>query len=267
MFSRVLHFPIAHWRGEVALWPTLILTLVGLRLLVAGIGGLDFVSLDIGLFVWQAVGALRAISRHQHDTPDFLSAVAGYAAILVCIPALVWPQLDRIAKNNMPAIKDQTHQDTGVTLLPTVAMLSGDIDFVMFDALEDALARHGTVNRVVLDSHGGRVFAARAIARLIREYKLDTHVDGTCASACTLAYISGNTRSLGLSGRLGFHGYASQSNIQVNDASEEEAKDRATFLALGVSATFVEQMFQAAPQDMWFPSAQELREAGVTTKP
>ena len=267
MLSRVLHFPVSHWRGEVALWPTLLLTLVGLRLLVAGIGGLDFITLDIGIFVWQVVGALRAISRHQHDTPDFLSAVAGYAAILICIPALVWPQLDRLANNNMPAIKDQIHQDTGVTLVPKVAMLSGDIDFVMFDAFEDLLKRHETINLVVLDSHGGRVFAARAVAKLIREYKLDTHVDGICASACTLAYIAGSTRSLGPSGRLGFHGYSSQSNIQVNDASKEEAKDRATFLVLGVSAAFVEKMFQAAPQDMWFPSAQELREAGVTTKP
>lgn len=267
MMSRVLHFPVSHWRGEVALWPTLILTLVGLRVLVAGFGGLSFVTLDIGLFVWQVVGALRAISRHQHDTPDFLSAIAGYVAIVVCIPALVWPQLDRMAKKNMPAIKDHVTQNTGVTLVPTVAMLSGDIDFVMFDALEDALAKHDTVKLVVLDSHGGRVFAARAIARLIREYNLDTHVDGTCASACTLAFIAGGTRSLGPSGRLGFHGYASKSSIQVNDTSEEEAKDRTSFLALGVNAAFVEQMFQAAPQDMWFPNAQELYEAGVSTKP
>lgn len=263
--SRVLHFPISHWRGEVALWPTLIFTLVGLRLLIAGLGGLGFVTLDVGLFVWQVVGALRAMSRHQRNTPDFLSSVAGFAAILVCIPALVWPQLDRIAQRNMPPIKNPINQNTGVTLIPTVVMLSGDIDFVMFDALEDALAEHETLKRVALDSHGGRVFAARAIARLVRENKLDTHVEGMCASACTLVYIAGQTRSLGPSGRLGFHGYASQSNIQVNDATQEEAKDRATFLARGVSAAFVDKMFQAAPQDMWFPSAQELLEAKVVT--
>lgn len=265
MLYRVLLFPIAHWRGEVALWPTLGLTLVGLRLLVAGFGGLGFFALDAGLFLWQVVGAWRALSRHQRDTPDFLGAIAGYTAIAICIPALVWPQLDSIAQKAAPQIKPEIPLDTGVTLRPGIVLLSGDMDYVMFDAFEAALADHSDLRAVVLDSHGGRVFAARAIARLIGENALDTHVDSICASACTLVFVAGQTRSLGPNGRLGFHGYANQSRVQIVNTSDEEARDRAAFLAHGISPEFVGKMFQAAPQDMWFPSPQELQAAGMVT--
>lgn len=264
---QVLSFPLTHWRGQVALAPTLLFTLLGLRFTIAGYGGLRFAGLDIALFVWQVVGSWRALSRYQRNTPDFLVLFAGCVAILASVPALAWPQLDRIAQKNLPPVTVPDLGPTGIAVTPGQVNLAGIIDFVMFDAFKQAISGDQNVKRVVLDSHGGRIFAARAIAKLVRENSLSTHVDGTCASACTLIYIAGTRRSLGAEGRLGFHGYSNESQVQVVSPSEEEAKDRATFLSHGVDPSFVSKMFHASPHDMWFPSRKELLDAGVVTQP
>lgn len=267
MLSQIFRFPLAHWRGQIALLPTILLTLVGVRLAISGIGGIGFFTLDAGIFVWQVVGSLRALAKYQRDTPDLMISLVVYGAVVMSIPLLVWPELDRVAKTSMSIVTEPKGRPSGVVLVPTYAVLSGPIDFVMFDALEAALGAHPEIRRVVFDSDGGRVFAARSIARIIREHGVDTHVDGICASACTLAFIAGKSRSMAAAARIGFHRYADDGYGGIINTQEEEAKDRATFLAAGVSAEFAGRMFQADPQDMWFPDQGVLRDAGVLTRP
>ncbi|MDQ7071172.1 MAG: hypothetical protein Q9M48_10620 [Rhodobacterales bacterium] len=266
MLSQIIGFPLAHWRGQIALLPTILFTLVGVRLLISAVGGIGFFTLDAGIFCWQAVGSLRAAARYQRDTPDLMISLATYAGVVICIPLLLWPQLDRVAQEKLSGVIEPEAASSGVILVPTYVVLSGPIDFVMFDALEAALAKHPQIRRVVFNSEGGRVFAARSIARIIRENGLDTHVDGICASACTVAFIAGGARSMAANARLGFHRYGDDGPGGIINTEVEETKDRSVFLATGVSADFAGKMYQAAPQDMWFPEPGVLRDAGVLTR-
>ena len=262
MWRSIIGFPLAHWRGQIHVFWTFALTLVGLRVVLGWAGGIPYLTLDVGLFVWQVVGAARALGHAQADRPDFLNLIAGWAVILACLPSVIWPQLDRYAAQNASAPILAT-PETGVRLIPTAIALSGPITFEMFAAFEVALAENPQIRQVVLNSEGGRVFAARGLARLIREAGLGTHVDVLCASACTLAFMAGDTRTMTATARLGFHGYRNLSPIKTLDDRAEERVDRDAFLAAGVAPDFVAAMFEPSPDDIWFPPHDTLREAGV----
>lgn len=267
MLAGILEFPVRHWRGQVPLLPTLAVTLIGLRLVIAKFGGIPFVAADLGVFIWQAVGAWQAIARHQRDRPDLLALLAGIGAVLAASVAFALPVIDRLSAHHLQDIAPPKKGPSGVTMDASGIRLSGPITFEMFSAFKDAVDSAKPGDRVALNSYGGRVYAARAIAILIRQHRLNTHAVGVCASACTLIFIAGGNRSLAPEGTLGFHSYIEESQVQVMDADEEQAKDQATFRKAGVTEAFVDRMFAAPPQNMWFPGTEELRAAGVVTHP
>jgi len=267
MISRVLTFPLSHWRGQIALLPTLVFTLLGLRLAIRWSGGINILALDILIYLWQVIGSWRALIGYQRDRPDFLVNVAGHAALLATIPVMILPQLDRIARDNLAPMTLRDRGPNGVEVMPDHILLVGPGSYDMFDGFKAALSSNPDLKRVELDSNGGRVYAARAIAKLVQNNGMHTSVGSLCASACTLIFIAGTQRSLAQDGRLGFHGYLTKSQIKFADETEEEAKDRARFLARGVSEEFVDQMFLVSPDDMWFPDRAQLELAGVLSSP
>ena len=96
-----------------------------------------------------------------------------------------------------------------------VVFLMGEIDHGITKSLEALIDKNPDVTDIVLESRGGSPFEARGVARVIRHHRLDTHVAADCFSACTLAFIAGETRTLGSDGRLGFHGYGLKGRYQV----------------------------------------------------
>ena len=261
--AAILHFPLAHWRGEIPLYPSLFLTLVGARVMLASLGGIPDFTLDAGLLLWQVVGCLRALRRHMADRPDLFAALATGAAVLAALPLTILPHLDRISAGRIATLPAPPPAASGLTLVPTRAVLEGPIDFPMSTALAAALAQYPEIGELVLQSDGGRVFAARALAKLVREYDLDTRVEATCASACTLVFMAGRHRVLGPAGRLGFHGYRQSVTVDLVDPDTEEKKDIAAFLAAGIDADFTARAFATPPDDMWFPARGILVSAGV----
>ncbi|MCP5038180.1 MAG: hypothetical protein GY945_11350 [Rhodobacteraceae bacterium] len=224
-------------------------------------------TIDVLILIWQITGTLRSFARSQADRPDLINAVITLGAVTLCLPLTALPHLDRVAANYQANLPDEVAPETGLVLVPTYAVLHGPVSFPMFTALEKALTENSELARLVLHSDGGRVFAARAIARLVRDYGLATHVEDTCASACTLIFIAGYNRSMGPDARLGFHGYQQTVYVETVSLDEEEAKDRAAFLAQGVSEDFVDQIFVTGPDDMWFPAQEVLTGAGVLNAP
>ena len=263
MWQRFLTFPARHWRGQIALVPTLILTVFGLRAVIAGLGGIASLPLDIGVYFWQITGAVRAMIRRRGDRPDLGLSVLGAGVLVASVPLMIWPHLDRAARAAPPPEILAAPRMNGLRMNADQADLSGPIDFAMFAALETALIAPDGVTTLRLESMGGRVHAARGIARLVREHGLRTRVDGTCASACMLVFIAGSSRVLGPDGRRGFHGYANTSQIQVTDLRQEQAMDRDTFLSEGVDSAFVARIFQVPASEMWFPTRDALIRAGV----
>jgi len=275
-------FFISHWRGNHGLAFTILVTVLGLRFLLGYLQLLlptspalvliGFCILaNVLLLVWQVVGAIRASDRHLRTTGDMISVWGSYFAIIVVV-ALASIQTVNAITALSPSLPPRVAETPALSDLPISAdgetiTLSGNIDFDLNSAFVDSLATHPAIRRVTLSSDGGYIFAARAIAFNIAKHRLDTHVELSCNSACTLAFMAGAARTLGLEARLGFHRYQMEApdKMLILNIGEEMEKDRSYFTSRGVSDDFLDQVFQAGHGDIWFPSHAVLHEAGVTT--
>ena len=273
MGGRIISFLKAHWQGRIALLPTLILSLLGLRL------GIDMLSaarpagwplalaltatLGSGLvLIWQLVGGLRATARARDVAASlggvlalvatgvlFLSTELGYWATRGALPLAlpVPPAPYRIA-------------DGAVSL-------KGEISYLTLKRLEATLAaRSGALRRVDLESAGGHVPAARALAQRIESAGLDTRAVGLCASACTLVFMAGKARSLGPEGALGFHAYRIDRTDPMHELAAEEERDRAYLSGRGVTEEFLSRVFSTPPDRLWQPGRDELLSGGLLTR-
>ena len=147
--------------------------------------------------------------------------------------------------------------------------IDGELNYGSNAALMDLLEQHPKTERVVFNSEGGRIFAARIIAQQIQQRGLDTHVDAKCFSACTIAFIAGAKRTLGRKARLGFHRYAFANRfaVQTVDAVAEQQKDLDFFRTRGVKPDFLDRVFDARHDSLWQPDHATLHAAAVVTDP
>jgi len=214
------------------------------------------------------VGALITANRSLRSSEGLFTCLGGYGLALIIG---LW------TGNLWASVASGSWQDTAPQItqreIPvdgTAAIITGEIDFALYAALEQVLADNPDLQEVRLDSVGGAIHAARGLARLVRENGLNTSVQRDCFSACTLVFIAGQSRQLAPQAQLGFHSYAarldtSTGKISLGSTDKEQARDRAAFTAAGVSDSFVAQMFDAPHEGLWKPSIEELRAAGVVT--
>jgi hypothetical protein len=143
--------------------------------------------------------------------------------------------------------------------------LEGYIDFGITRELSELLETAPGVRVVIMESRGGRVAEARGLVKVIERLDLETSARGTCASACTLVFMSGRKRSLEPGARLGFHRYGLHSPLVVlmMDPAAEQEKDMAVFRRRGVDEAFLDRVSATPHDSMWFPSTRELVAAGV----
>jgi len=227
------------------------------------------------VFVWQVVGVLRATESHfathgsqatvwgaQLSTLLLFWLTASYALdswqMTLPIPQELHP-LARMEREH--ANRYQLSTDPSSTQLLVV----GRIEPGITRQVEKLLAESTAIEQVILESDGGNIYEARGLAKLFQQHRLATHVDTTCASACTSAFIGGAPRSMAADARLGFHQYrvAVDYTIIVTDTASEQQRDQQLFTRAGVSRRFVDHMFSRSADSMWWPSATELQEAGV----
>jgi hypothetical protein len=148
----------------------------------------------------------------------------------------------------------------GTTLYVQGAYGTGSADLVR-QALDD----NPGIRRVVLAGPGGRIGPAFVINRLIRDRKLATHVETACASACTLAFLGGNDRSIAATGRLGFH-QGSFPGLGANDMFESNRDMRRFLIASGVTPAFATRAIDTPPDEIWTPTPQELLAGKVVSR-
>ena len=109
------------------------------------------------------------------------------------------------------------------------------------DALTATLDCAPGVKTVIFDSGDGWVREGRLAAAVISERQLGTHVDGRCSSACTLAFLAGTERTLGPTGRLGFHQVLSVGDFALRQLLEIDKK-RSVYENAGLPSDFVDNL-------------------------
>ncbi|MGQ7847113.1 hypothetical protein ACUNV4_21680 [Granulosicoccus sp. 3-233] len=282
-----------HWQGQQSLAWSFWVNLVALRILVftlqtmlAPLEGEDYhrwripvlvavVACHVVLLCWQIVGVIRSADRHFSENGN-MALVWGVqlSATLMFILSSVYV-LGAVQMTNRVEVASST-LDAYSLLVPenyTISVSSsgkrlsidGDIQAGMTRAVTRHLRENPRIEQVWLDSAGGNIFEARGLYRLFSIHRLATHVEGSCTSACTTAYVGGIERTAGLEAAFGFHQYRMDSPYAslVTTAISEQGLDEQLFLDAGVSREFVSRMFDSRPEEMWWPAAELLREHGV----
>ena len=154
------------------------------------------------------------------------------------------------------------------------------------DELDALLKSEQSIREIELNSAGGDVEAAFYMADLIIDYELDTNVNGTCESACTLMLLAGERRTVERGSWVGFHqSYWDANYIQgyfernkdskgwsnafefaswmYEDTQREVLRNLQYFVERGVDAGFAIKTMKATSDDMWYPRRKELVLAGV----
>lgn len=271
----IIRILVAHWRGDLSL-----LVSVG-GILVLGRVALYWLAFwtmalpvewrvmaglaDIMVLIWQITGATRAAARHQTETGDPMPVWLTYGAVLAGLGSGGAGVLTSLL--GVPVPPAYVPPETGVTRQGPDLMLEGPITFAMLKGVKANLSGPAPPMSLVLNSDGGMVVAARAIATEVLKKGMDTQVTGRCASACTLIFLAGRERHLTPGGQIGFHSYRLEHPNPVIDAESELAKDRHYLATRGVTADFLDQAFsRSGSENMWFPDHQTLLHGGVVTR-
>ena len=136
---------------------------------------------------------------------------------------------------------------------------------------------------------GGYLPTASAIAEYLIRHDINTEAIGECDSACTQIFLGGKTRALAPGAKLGFHrphlvkereqkfyeenhikkGWKDRFDYGIDTydlAMVHMAKSIEYMLSRGVDIDFILKKYSTSSYDMWYPSREELLEAGVVTE-
>ena len=272
-----------HWRGTARLLPVIVLNVICVGLVLNLVqeqarGAAEWLVILLACLcclvvpVWQCVGLVRCSSAHVRETGDNLLPLGGYLVLVAVLFATVSQTVDSILA--LHRFQAPPSVATTAIVLPVTddgrtVHIAHEIDYAVLTALREALERAPEIRTVELHSDGGLIYAARAIAGVVLEHGLDSHVTEICASACTLIFAAGNRRTLAGAAKLGFHAYGKRTpnHILMVDALEEQAKDIAFLKERGVSGQFLERIYQADSNEMWFPDRGTLNASGILTQP
>jgi hypothetical protein len=164
-----------------------------------------------------------------------------------------------------------------------------EIAFGHEEELLKILRAHTEIDTLILNSGGGMIGAANAMADLIIDSDINTYVEGTCESACVTMFLGGKKRTLALGGKIGFHAswWAADSMEEYYDSEKEGEGWETPFdfaswlyedtqaeiftefeylLERGVEPQFAIQTLRAGSDGMWYPRRKELLNGGVLTE-
>lgn len=226
------------------------------------------------LAIWQVVGLWRSAERRADEQSKARRSAfwARAAQVMAAIGVLQFglalantaaPQfteLSRIVFLNDPDTPDATLRLSDDARF---LVLDGGIKYGLASQVDLLLGAAPNVTGLLLSSPGGRIAEAQKVFELVHKRGLDTFVSDECSSACTLIFTAGRNRLVGQNGRLGFHGgfFPGMSERDLRDMNDAWAD---LYRSAGLSAAFLDRALRVPPESIWYPTPEELREAGVT---
>lgn len=238
------------------------------------------VALDLAAFVGTIIRYSIAGNLYLNSTGRFWTVVGGYAFFFLASPAVLitWFLLfqstgvemsardtdagsARPSYNNTRFINELSRNRSQLTFKGVIAQGAAT-------EIAEMLEGGGESKTLVLSSPGGNVFEARDMAREVQRNDVNTHVTNECNASCLLVYLAGTQRSLGPGAKLGLHSYGLDFSQLLPHVSplKELRTDQQYFLQRGVSPWFVAKAFELDRDAIWYPSRQELIDAGVVTE-
>ena len=278
-----------HWRGQLSLavsfWINLFLLNIVILLFWALLGYgeilknpvisarviIIFMALYLLIiYPWQFIGLWRSCNRHiKINGKRFWARTAQVLVVLSLIVSLgnlryYWPIYR--SSFQIAFVKDSECGNYTLTLEKnnTLLHLQGGLGYGVSKDVSKILKANPKVEGIILDSIGGYIYEGRELAKLISAYGLDTYSIKGCYSAATIAFIAGEKRFLAMGANLAYHQYKSYEGFdKFGDMEEEQEEDLLCFEQRGVKSEFLKKMFGATPDDLWYPTIDEMIDAGV----
>ncbi len=273
------------WRGEANLWLTLlvfslVLPLLGVTLLAPAFLSGDIMqehpmrrigSAAIFLTIIGLLGMFQLVAVWRATKADGRGWLARWlsrsAALLVAggaglVALMVLPGVSAM----LAAANDQDEigrKGYAIRVERNTLVIQGYLTWKLLDDVRDRLARLSAIDTVLLESPGGHVGVGSKLADVLNTRGVTTLVTGTCASACTLAFVGGRARVLRRGGRLGFHGVAGDGTTAITSGTQ---RFKLHFQRYGVAKDFIDRASAVSPASIWFPTHDELSRAGVLTR-
>lgn len=287
---RSYNFIAKHWRGEYSLgvsyWLFGFLIAIFIAILDVALSHfsdamnlntqkqgamiLAYYVVSLVVSVWQIVGVIRSASAHVSRGGKNFWAVM--AKVMVCLGA--FQLFLSFIGDGVPLIREGVDMIRGTDNIPPYSLrlmrndteleLAGGIPIGTTDAVRNMLDSSPTVRLIHLNSTGGRIVEANKLANLISQRQLITYTSTSCSSACALAFLAGRERYIGEQGRIGFHSASVNGATGSNDL-DLNASFRAALTRVGATPQFIEKAMTTSPQNMWFPTTEELKQQSIIT--
>jgi hypothetical protein len=236
-------------------------------------------------FFFMLLGAFLVLTLDFRDIVEQNGGLWGPEASSTAVTVPVLPPAVETGSNDQPAgvdpreflttNPDDLREQMRFTLLPKgILQASGSIDPGAAARFESEFAERGEYIRTVsLDSPGGSLDDAMAMARVIRERKLPTQVrDGAlCASSCPLVLAGGTVRTVAEKAAVGVHQFYAVTNREVApeqamaDAQVTTARITRHLIEMGVDPAMWLHALDTPPRRLYYLSPKELAGYGLVT--
>ncbi len=274
-----LTLPVSYWiNGGIVAWALVIITgLIFGAVTEAGTGlraisflGIAYILFVPVIWVWSVVGIWRSAGKHvDRGGSGGWAAVAKFMVIMG-----VLSMAGQMKTTLIPQFLEFSFIAAGRDPVgpPASIKISADGKSILVDGAiaEGTAGRFQTIvdsapsaKTVVLNSQGGRIMEAKAMADLISAKGLSTYVERQCASACPLIFIAGNDRAAEPNARIGFH---RSSFPGLSEAEIDDREVRQRYIDAGVAQSFVERAYTTSNSDMWYPTHEEMLDAGLISR-
>jgi hypothetical protein len=291
-YTGVFSFFRRHWNGDYSLgrsyWVnnilvTLFVLFLGALLRLcelwlnelpvryASVTVLAFIVFSYIAWFWAIHGTW--LSATKHTSRGGRQGWATTAKVMICLG--VFRVLADLG-NSIPVISEHVEVALGKQFKPKteLTVLAGGQSILLFGGinegsalkLESILNLAPSVNTIVLESPGGWIREGEKIADIIRRRGLNTYVDGTCASACTIAFLAGKERTADPNAKIGFHASHLVGDMDTSPTTLSTAQLRNIYRNAGIQESFISKALDTPYADMWFPSVDELMTAHVLTR-
>ena len=227
------------------------------------------------IYPWQIIGLWRSATNTTANTgKTFWPRIVKFLVIIGVLGSFIAEMQDKEWYKQLyyDAFVLSKAKNYDVSVKKSIITVNGDFDYGISDKVEKILKNDQSIKFIILNSDGGLLYEANKLSKLILLNSLNTHTNDGCRSACTIAYIAGNTRYIYKDADLGFHQYsiarpsARVDKLTLLDLLRDQEEDAKFFQKRGASKTFTDQMYKYEADDMWYPSINDLKHYGVVHK-
>ncbi len=217
--------------------------------------------------VWQIVGTWRATSKlkapSRYRVTRWLGRTVAISSLLLA--AFAFAALPANMATYYAEATDTDwigQQGHSVAVEDDTVTVNGYMSWGLYHEFVAALDANPNVRTVVLDSPGGHYAVGLRMGRLIRDRGIDTVTTDMCGSACIYAFLGGSQRTLQQGARIGFHTLAGNTQVVLDRVQAHAVEALRT---ADVPDDFIQRIFATSADDVWYPSAKQLREANIVT--